>query len=350
MVSKLSKKLTNEYLSIFCTEMAIIYQSGFPLADGVMMLLDDADKSGRLVLSKVLEGLQDGLPLSGALEKTGFFPAYLIGMVEVGEAAGRPAETLVALAAYYDRMDRMAVSAKNAVFFPLILLAMMVAVVLILIIQVLPIFDDVFGRLGARLSPLAAALMDIGQWLGDGAIVIAIVFGALFVFVMLLWLFPGLRDSLFSAIKNRWGGHGIFGDAASAHFVSSMALSMASGLNTEDSLKMSASISGGARTIDERNAQCITSVRDGSTLAEAMGEAKILTQREMRMLALGLKGGMGDSTMADIARKKERYLQDRINRLINRVEPTLVIAASVIVGVILLSVMLPLVGIMASIG
>jgi type IV pilus assembly protein PilC len=192
--------------------------------------------------------------------------------------------------------------------------------------------------------------MDFGQWLGDGAVVIAIIFGILFVFAMLLWLLPGLRESLFRAVKNRWGGRGIFGDAAAAHFVSSMALSMASGLNTEDSLKMSASISGGAKAIDDRNTQCIAAVREGSTLAKAMGDAKILTTREVRMLALGLKGGMGDSTMAEIARKKERYLQDRISRLINRVEPTLVIAASVIVGVILLSVMLPLVGIMASIG
>jgi type IV pilus assembly protein PilC len=68
------------------------------------------------------------------------------------------------------------------------------------------------------------------------------------------------------------------------------------------------------------------------------------------MLSLGGQSGMADAAMAEIARRSDRSVQDEISQIVSRIEPTLVIITSVIVGVILLSVMLPLMGIMTTIG
>ena len=91
-------------------------------------------------------------------------------------------------------------------------------------------------------------------------------------------------------------------------------------------------------------------IDSGGSLSEAMRETRILSARDSRLLSLGIKSGMADSAMADIAKRKESIVHERLESIIARIEPTLVIITSIIVGVILLSVMLPLMGIMNSIG
>jgi type IV pilus assembly protein PilC len=68
------------------------------------------------------------------------------------------------------------------------------------------------------------------------------------------------------------------------------------------------------------------------------------------MLSIGSRSGKADEAMAEIARRSDLDVRDNIDRIVGRIEPTLVIISSVVVGVILLSVMLPLMGIMTSIG
>ena len=68
------------------------------------------------------------------------------------------------------------------------------------------------------------------------------------------------------------------------------------------------------------------------------------------MLSIGSRSGKSDAAIAEIARRSDLDVRDSIDRIVGRIEPTLVIVSSIIVGIILLSVMLPLMGIMTSIG
>ena len=345
----MTKTLTNTYLSAFCLELHMLMHAGVTLSEGVLMIQDDEpDKDGKAILQSLLDELEAGESLAAALRKSGYFPHYMVSMVETGEKTGRLAETLKALSEYYDRQERQAAAVKNAILYPAILLLMMVAVVLILIVYVLPVFNDVFGRLGSRMSPLAVELMRFGGWLGHASAFIAGIFAVLFAAAAAMWIIPSLRERAVKAFKNKLGSRGIFGEMAASHFVAAMALSIASGLDAEEAVEMAASVSGGTKSVDEKNAACAEMLRTGKTLPEAMRDSGILSPRDGRLLALGVRSGMADSAMAEIARRKERDTADRIDALIGRIEPTLVIITSVIVGVILLSVMLPLMGIMTS--
>jgi len=331
-------------------EMHMLLQAGISIGEGVLMLQDDEpDEDGKALLQCLIDELDKGERLSSALRKADIFPRYMVSMVETGEKTGRLPQTLKALSEYYDRQERQVTAIKNAVLYPAILLVMMAAVVLILIIYVLPVFNDVFGRLGARMSPLAVHLMQFGGWLGNASSIIAALFGAIFIVGLVIWIVPSIRESVTKAFRKKLGSRGIFGETASAHFVAAMSLSVASGLDTEEAIEMASAVSGGTKIIDEKNAVCMDLLRAGKTLPEAMRGSGILSARDGRLLALGVRSGMADSAMAEIARRKERDVQDGIDRVIGRIEPTLVIITSIIVGVILLSVMLPLMGIMTSI-
>jgi type IV pilus assembly protein PilC len=329
----------------------MLFQSGITSGDGTSMMLDDeSDKDRKSILQNLLNTLDKGKHLSEALNESGYFPAYMVTMVSIGEKTGRLPETLLSLSDHYDRKDRLAAAVKNATLYPAILLVMMVAVVLILVIQVLPIFNDVFARLGTQMTPLAIRLMQFGNWLKGVSAAIALVFGVLFFVALLLWIIPELREGITKALKNRIGNKGILKKIASTHFLSGMTLALASGLDLEKALEMAVSVSGDVKTVREHQEKCSELIKSGNALSLALRESGIISTRDSRVLAIGERSGMSDLVMKDIAKRSERTVQDEINHIVGRIEPTLVVVTSVIIGVILLSVMLPMIGIMTSIG
>ena len=342
--------LENSYLSVFCMELSMLLDAGVTPADGILMLLDDeSSDDGKKVLRSILDALDDGEMFSEALRKGGFFPSYMVSMVEIGEKTGHMASTLKALSAYYDRQERLELSIKNATLYPSILLLMMVAVVLILITQVLPIFNETFNKMGIRMSPLASGFMRFGMWLNDASGIIMIVLAALIVIAMVIFLSPSIRGRILKSLRRHWGHYGIFGDMADAHFIYGLSLTLASGLDTEDAVNMAAAIAGTSKKVEEKRKKCTELLRSGNTLSESLYQAGIISARDNRMLSLGARSGMSDVAMAEIAGRNERNLQDKIDRSVAKLEPTLVIISSVLIGVILLSVMLPLMNIMTSV-
>ncbi|MCL1807189.1 MAG: type II secretion system F family protein [Oscillospiraceae bacterium] len=343
--------LANTYLSVFCMELSMIMQSGISIAEGVYLLLDEeTDADGKRVLKSLLDPLEDGLPLSAALKKSPYFPKYMVNMAEVGEKTGRLSETLKSLSVHYERMDRVAVAVKNAILYPGILLLMMMAVVLILIIGVLPIFSDVFERLGSNMSTLASNLMRFGEWLSGASVVFAAIFGLIFIIALALWVFPKFRGGARKLLGKVWGNRGLMRETASARFISAMSLALASGLDTQEAVTMAAAVSGGTKAANQKYDACMEHLQAGHTLPDAMRHAGIISVRDSRFLSLGATSGMADAAMADIARRAENNVQDHIENVVGRIEPTLIIITSLIVGVVLLSVMLPLMGIMTSLG
>jgi len=329
----------------------MLLDAGLTVGDSVQVLHDDKDVGeSKRVLQSLYDTLFLGNSFSVALEGAGVFPKYMIHMIEVGERTGRLTQTLSALAEHYERQSRLSVTIKNSVLYPAILLFLMIAVVLILIVQVLPIFSDIYARLGTQMDPLAVRLMQFGGWLGNAVAGIAVVFAFVFAFLLVLWFVVPVRKGLARAFADRWGGMGIFGRMASSRFVFALTLAMASGMDTADSIDLAARVSGGSRAVSERHKVCVGLLESGRTLSEALCVSGILSVQEAKLLSVGSVSGRADFAMAEIARRSDISVRDSIDRIVAGVEPTLVILSSVVVGVILLSVMLPLMGIMTAIG
>ena len=345
------KILNNNYLSMLCAELAMLLDAGMTIADCVQILIDDEpDKKGKEVLQTLLNSLDDGHTLSTSLKNSTHFPSYMIHMVEVGEKTGRVVETLKALSEYYERQIRLAVTIKNSILYPAVLLVLMIVVVLILIIQVLPIFNEVFSRLGTQMSPLAINLMQFGDWLGNAAITIATVFAALFVLLALMFIIPALRKGIGRCLANTFGHRGVFGKVAASRFVFAMRLAMASGLEITEAINTAAAVSAGSKAVENKHKKCIKLIEDGNPLSDSLTVSGILTPQEGKMLTIGARSGKSDEAMAEIARRSDINARESIDRIVARIEPTLVVVSSAIVGIILLSVMLPLMGIMTALG
>jgi len=345
------KTLNNTYLSMLCSELAMLLDAGLTVSDSLQILQEDEPgKDGKAILQSLIDAMEKGDPFSTAIIGTGNFPRYMVHMIEIGEKTGRLVETLKALSEYYDRQVRLSITIKNSILYPAILLVLMIVVVLILIVQVLPIFNEVFSELGTQMSPVAINLMKFGGWLGDASVVIAAVLCVIFILAIIAWAAPGVRKIFTKVFSDRWGDSGIFGKIASSRFVFAMTLAMASGLDTDEAVGIAANVSGGSKAVDKKHAKCAEMLSAGSTLPDAMCTSGILSLQDGKMLSIGGRSGKSDEAMAEIARRSDLTVRDDIDRIVSRIEPTLVILSSVVVAVILLSVMLPLMGIMTSIG
>ena len=340
-----------QYLPIFCRELHQLVRTGIPLAEGLTMLREDeTDPDTRSWLEALCRSTEEGLPLASALRETGAFPAYMTDMVSLAEETGRLEDVLLSLQRHYDRQLRMAADIRGAVAVPVTLFAVMVAVVVLLVTQVLPVFDRVFAQLGVRMGAVATGRMNAGAVLAKAGTGLAVVLVILAAAALVVALVPSLREKFVTGFRRSFGGRGILGQMAAARFASSMSMAVASGLSMEESVALSAKLCGGAREIDEKTERCRKEIEEGGSPADALADSGLFSGRDCRLLKLAEQTGSLPDTLEDLAQRQEEESLRRIDRTVGAIEPAIVVITSALAGVILLSVMLPLMGLLSTIG
>lgn len=343
---KPNKSLTDDELAVFCYQLGLMVRSGIGSEESLAILEGDArDARARALLEQARSGLLDGLPLSGALERTGAFPDYLLRMLEIGQAAGRLEEVLWALSRYYTRQAETARTLRRAVAYPAVMAVLIAVVFLVLVARVLPVFQQVSAQLGVSLSPVAAALLRLGA---AGKTISAVLCALLALCaVLLLFLF---RSSRGAALAGR-----AFSGTASAkaldrsRFASVLSLMLSSGLPLDEAL-------GRARALLSASAlapaleRCAGLMEQGTPFPRAVEECGVFSGLEAGLLSAGFRAGASDKAMEELARRCQEEADERLSVLLARFEYALVAVLCLAVGLVLLSVMLPLLGVLSAIG
>ena len=340
-----------QYLPIFCRELYQLVRTGIPIAEGLSMLREDeTDSDARSWLDALCTSTEEGMPLAAALRESGAFPAYMTDMVALAEETGRLEDVLLSLQRHYDRQLRMAADIRGAVAVPVTLFAVMVAVVILLVTQVLPVFDRVFAQLGVRMGAVATGMMNAGAVLAKAGTGIAIALVVIAAAALAVALARPLREKFTAWFRRSFGGRGILGQMAVSRFASSMSMAVASGLSMEESVALSAKLCGGAREIDEKTEQCRKDIEEGGSPADALAKSGLFSGRDCRLLKLAEQTGSLPDTLEDLAVRQEEAGLRRLDQMVGAIEPAIVVITSALAGVILLSVMLPLMGLLSTIG
>ncbi len=350
-MSEKKSNVPDLYLPIFCKELYQMVHSGIPPAIGLPMLKEEETEQEVLKWLTVLcDETAKGAPLYEALRATGSFPDYMTDMVELAERTGHLENVLSSLASYYDRQNRIHSDIRNAVTVPVILFVVMVAVVILLVTQVLPIFDRVFRQLGVKMGAVASGLMQAGSALAHVGTFLAVLFGLAAAFGLAIYLVQPLREKFLAWFNARFGGKGLFKELALTRFSSAMAMASSSGLGMEESLELSGKLCSGSKEIDDKVARCKEMIGQGAPVADALTESGLYAGRDSMLLKLASRTGALPETLSDIAaRKEEEYLRS-IDHIVSTIEPAIVVISSALSGVILLSVMLPLAGLLSALG
>ncbi|MBQ3796323.1 MAG: type II secretion system F family protein [Butyrivibrio sp.] len=344
------KKLSNYEISSFCRQLALLIKAGISPAEGItILILDSHDKSAKSLLESISQVLMSGEKFHVALKMSGVFPDYMIHMVTIGEESGTLDTVMESLADYYEREEAISSSIKSAISYPLIMVFMMLVVVLVLIIKVLPIFEQVFAQLGTNMSGFSQSLLNIGNLLNKYSfvliIILAIVAG-LFIFFSLTVKGKEMFKKFLGKFRTT---RKLIQELESARFASGMVLTLSSGMDTYEGLSLVNKLVE-TNEMREKIDVCRNLLIDGDSFPEALEKSNIFTSFYSQMISVGFKAGSMDTAMKQIAQRFEKETERKIYSLISILEPTLVIILSVIVGMILLSVILPLMGIMSTIG
>jgi len=337
-------------LASLCLELSMLFHSGVGTGDALTLLAEESDPDNQAMLTGMADQVDSGSTLSAAMRGTGRFPAYVCGMVEVGERAGRTEEALSALARYYERRARLDRRIRSALLYPAVMLLLMLVVIGVLLMKVLPIFDDVYASLGGRLTGIAGGLLVLGRWLDRAMPVLWVLMAAVTVFLAAFAGVPAFRDKLTSLWRNSRGDKGVARKMNDARLAQALAMGMASGMPMEEALELASGLLDDVPQTRERCLDCRARLEQGERLAAAMQGSQLLPPRSCRLLELGQRSGTGDAAMEKIASDLSEESEAALEEQVSRVEPALVLICSILVGLILLSVMLPLMHIMSAIG
>lgn len=342
--------LTNQEIASFCSQAALLFHAGItPLESISIMQEDSKDANAVKILSAILEQLEAGEKFHTGLEATHVFPDYMLNMVKLGEESGNLDEVTQSLADYYEREQEIATNIKNAVTYPFIMIAMMVLVLLVLITKVIPIFNQVFLQLGSEMTGVSHSLLVLGQALNRYSIAVVIILVLIVILFLLATKTTSGRKHTARILSKIPFMSRFYEKIAAGRFASGMALALSSGLDTFSSLAMVKNLVEHKRT-EDRIDQCASDLEAGANFGEALSCTGIFSSTYSRMVTVGFKTGSVDQIMKKIAASYEQEVDRKIQSIIAVIEPTLVIVLSVIVGLILLSVILPLMGVMSSIG
>lgn len=347
---KKQNKLSNEELAAFCSQVGILLHAGITPLEGLRILLADSQDAGsKALLEDIIKLISAGNSFSGSLEKVGVFPDYVINTLKLGEEAGSLDNVMQSLSEYYERESQVSESIKSAITYPLIMIGMMILVIIILITKVLPIFNQVFVQLGSEMTGFGASLMSLGETLSTYSIVfiaiLVLIIGAYFFFARTEKGRLKIRKFASRFFLTRKFYEGI----AAGRFASGIALALSAGLDTFASLEMVKNIVE-HKVVEDKIDVCKAAIEHGDSFAEAINEANLFSNVNSRMVAVGFKTGEIDRVMQTIADQYEQNTEKHLAEIVSVIEPTLVIILSLIVGLILLSVILPLMGIMSVIG
>ena len=173
----MKKNLTNEELALFSGQLSMILHSGISVLEGISILLEDsASDEEKKILESVYGTLEETGDLAEALRAPGVYPEYFIHMAEIGDRSGTLEEVLHSLSSHYEREDAISRSIRDALTYPLVMIGMLAAVLIVLIVQVMPVFRQVFDQLGIEMTGISAAVFRASSVLqGASVFVLALV-------------------------------------------------------------------------------------------------------------------------------------------------------------------------------
>jgi len=341
--------LSAEEIAVFCEQISLMLGSDIPLSEGIEALSEDWRGTRS---AKALDAMNEQMQMSGSLaasvEAAGVFPEYMVGMVRVGEEAGQLDRVMRGLADHYAREAQVRRDTSSAVRYPLTLIAVMALVVLVLVLRVLPIFEQALLSLAGDLPGYSSSMMRMGQAAGIAvfAVMVVLLAGAL-----AIWLLtrggrrPGLRRKLLHMIPALDRLQRLM---TAQRFSSVLSMLLSGGFPLEQALELMPSVFEGEQERTVTRAVC-DKVLDGQTVYDAVAAAGIYDTLHLRMIKMGFTTGQADAAFEKVAQLESSEIEEATGRLIALIEPLLVVVLSVMIGAILLAVMMPLASVLSAI-
>lgn len=342
-------KLNNQELFHFCEQFSILLHSGISCAEGLQLMAEDSHvQQSKDFFVQLLTDFEQNGSFAQTLKNSGYFPDSMISYINIGEETGCLDEVLKSLAAHYEQEIEISENIKSAITYPLLMLAMMGAVIVILLVKVLPVFRQVFQQMGLEMNHFSNGLLSAGNMISRYSAVLLILVFAIIIGGITLFFTEKGRTCLRQLSGRLPYIKEIAVSTDYARLTQAIAMGIHSGLDHIVTLEMAQHLLS-QPSVREKIAKACKLLEDGVLFEDALSESGLFEGLNARLIIVGLRAGEADEVMNRLARRYRETSLTVTGNIISIVEPTIVIVFSLLVGLVLLSVMMPLLGILSEI-
>jgi type IV pilus assembly protein PilC len=343
MPAFLEAKPTTKDLVIFTRQFATMIDSGLPLVQCLEIQSKQApNPSFRKQLSSIKESVESGTTFADALGKfPDTFDDLFRNMVAAGEVGGILDTILNRLAQYLEKADKLKRQIKGAMMYPIIVMVVSMGVVALLLLKVVPTFEEMFAEFGQALPAPTQFVIDLSKWLQANFLYI-IVGGAVAGFAFRQFYRTKRGEVIVDGIMLKLP---VFGDllikTAVARFCRTLGTMIASGVPILEALDICGRTAGN-KVIENAVNTVRDAISEGRTIAEPLSEAGVFPEMVCQMISVGEATGALDVMLGKVADFYEDEVDQAVENLTSMMEPIIIVFLGTIIGGLVIAMYMPI--------
>lgn len=331
-------------MAVFCRQFVSILRAGVSVASVLAMLgQQTSNKKLRAAIREMQADVEKGEALASSMRRhPKIFPAILVNMVAAGEASGNLEESFRQMELYFERSKRTKSKVTSAMIYPCVLIVVMIIVLIVMMTKIIPNFLKAFEDMDAELPKLTQGVMAVCEWFKSWWWVPLLVLAVLIVGGVLFHRTnKGKHFFGWLARKTPVVGN-LTVKTACATFCRTMEVLIGSGLTLTDSMDLAASNMGNIYYLEAiRDARAL--VAEGTPLRESLVRTGIFPPMVSNLVGVGEETGDLQSMMGKVADYYDEEVDEATKKLLNLMEPAIIIFMAVFVVIIVLAIYLPMI-------
>lgn len=337
------KRVADADIAVILRDLSVMAESGVPFVEA----LDAVIVSARTpAIEKALKTLKDeivgGKSLSNAMKSAdALFPGIVSDLVRVAEEGGHLDRALAGAAAYVERAAELRKKVMNAMLYPIVLTVIAFMTLTVLVVFVLPKFATIFQKMGADIPATTQAMISIGTavrsqpWVALG-IVAAVVIG-----MKLLLRTPMAAKAISGAAMRLPVVGELIKRLALSRAFQSIATLLGNNVSVMAALEQGSKVAGNP-VISQALQHARSCVEVGGSLSDSLAETKVFPSTLVQMVGVGERTGRLGQLMSNTAAHMEQDVDNRLKALVSIVEPVMIVVMGALVGLITLSIIIPI--------
>ncbi len=338
------KAVTASDIAIFARQMATMMSAGVPLVQSFEIIGrgHENPKVSELIMA-IKADVEAGTNLAQALARHPlYFDDLFVNLVEAGEQAGALETMLDKLATYKEKTEAIKAKIKKALFYPTAVLIVAFIVTAILLIYVVPMFEELFAGFGADLPAFTQFVVNLSKFAQSyGFYIAAAIGGGIYFFLEWKKRSRAVRQAIDRlALKAPVVGD-ILTKAAIARFARTLSTMFSAGVPLVEALDSVAGATGNI-VYEEATRWMKEQVSTGTQLQLTMAQTELFPNMVVQMIAIGEESGSLDSMSAKVADFYEAEVDNAVDALSSLLEPLIMAILGVLVGGLVVAMYLPI--------
>ena len=350
-ISFFKPKVTGKDLVIFTRQLSTMIDAGLPLIQSLEILAKQQDNTTfKTVLTAIKRDVETGTTIADAMRKhPTVFDSLFSNMIEAGETGGILDTILGRLAVFKEKSMALQKKIKGAMTYPVICLAISFLILGVILIFVIPVFEEMFSSMGAALPIPTQIVVEMSNFMKSNFLFI----------IMGIFAFIFIIKKLYNTEKGRLKMDAMLLRApivgplirkvAVAKFTRTLSTMLQSGVPILDALQVVAKTSGN-KVIEGAVFRVAESISEGRPIAEPLEESGVFPNMVVQMINVGESVGALDSMLTKIADFYDDEVDQAVSNLTAMIEPLMMVVLGGMIGGIVVAMYLPIFSMAAVVG